>query len=67
MGDWIKGAVRNQGALHRALGIPEDKPIPESKLEQAQRSRDPHIRRMAHLAETLTGLNHGSSHKRGQS
>jgi hypothetical protein len=33
MGDWIKGAVRNQGALHRALGIPEDKPIPKSKLE----------------------------------
>ena len=66
MGDWIKGAVRNQGALHRALGIPEDRPIPRSKLEQAKRSKDPQIRRMAHLAETLKGLNHGSR-KRGQS
>ena len=68
MGDWIKGAVRNKGALHRALGIPEDKPIPESKLEQARRSKDPHLRRMAHLAETLKGLNHGSrKRKRGGS
>jgi hypothetical protein len=38
MGDWIQGAVRNQGALHRALGIPEDQPIPRSKLEQAKHS-----------------------------
>jgi hypothetical protein len=66
MGDWIQGAVRNKGALHRALGIPEDKPIPESKLEEAKRSKDPHIRRMAHLAETLKGLNQGSR-KRGRS
>ena len=67
MGDWIKGAVGNQGALPRALGLPEDQPIPESKLEEARHSKDPRIRRMAHLAETLKGLNHGSSHKRGQS
>jgi hypothetical protein len=66
MGDWIKGAVRNKGALHRALGIPEDKPIPKSKLEEAGRSKDPRIRRMAHLAETLKGLNRGSR-KRGGS
>jgi hypothetical protein len=68
MGNWIKGAVRNKGALHRALGIPEDKPIPKSKLEEAKHSKDPHIRRMAHLAETLKGLNHGSrDRKRGGS
>ena len=24
MDDWIKEAVRNKGALHRALGIPSD-------------------------------------------
>jgi hypothetical protein len=65
MGDWIQGAVRNKGALHRALGVPEDKPIPESKLEEAKHAKDPHLRRMAHLAETLKGLNHGSSRKRG--
>ncbi len=63
MGDWIKGAVRNKGALHRALGIPEDKPIPAERLKEAEHSRDPHLRRMAHLAETLRGLNHGR--KRG--
>ena len=68
MSDWIKGAVQNQGALHRALGIPGDKPILRPKLEEAGRSKDPHIRRMAHLAETLRGLNRGSrSRKRGKS
>ena len=67
MGDWIKGVVRNQGALHCALGIPEDKPILRSKLEEAGRSKDPHIRRMAHLGETLRGLNRGSRRrKRGK-
>jgi hypothetical protein len=67
MADWIQGAVRNRGALHRALGIPEDKPIPESMLEKAEQSKDPHLRRMAHLGRTLQGLNHGSSPKQGRS
>ena len=66
MSDWIKGAIGNKGALHRALGIPEDKKIPQSKLDEAKRSRDPRLRRMAQLAETLRGLNHGRR-KRGGS
>ena len=64
MADWISNAQIKKGALHRALGIPENQPIPESKLEEAKHSKDPHIRRMAHLAETLEGLNHGSSWKK---
>jgi hypothetical protein len=65
--DWISNAQIKKGVLHRALGVPEDQPIPEAKLEEAKRSKDPQLRRMAHRAETLQGLNHGSSRKRGQS
>jgi hypothetical protein len=64
MADWISGAVRHQGALHRALGIPEDQKIPKAKLEEALHSRNPHVARMARLAVTLSGLNHG--HRREQ-
>jgi hypothetical protein len=67
MSDWVKGVVRNQGALHRALGIPGDKPVPRSKPEEAGRSKDPHIGRMVHLSATLKGLNRGSRRrKRGK-
>jgi hypothetical protein len=52
-GKWIQGATRNKGALHRNLGIPEDKKIPEKRLEKAERSRNPLIRKEANLAETL--------------
>lgn len=55
---WIKTAVKNKGALHRALGVPEGKKIPEKKLKKAENSRKPLIRKEAHLAETLKGFHH---------
>jgi hypothetical protein len=64
MADWIANAEIKKGALHRALGIPEGEKIPQSALDRAQRSKDPHVRKMAQLAETLKGLNHGSKRKR---
>jgi hypothetical protein len=32
---WIKGAIKKPGQLHRDLGVPQDKPIPKSKLRAA--------------------------------
>jgi hypothetical protein len=30
---WIQEAIKKKGALHRSLGIPQNKKIPTSKLE----------------------------------
>ena len=30
--NWIAGAVKNKGGLHRSLGIPEGKKIPDGSL-----------------------------------
>ncbi len=50
---WMQGAVKHPGGLHRALGVPLDKNIPRSKIEEAARSKNPRIRKMASLAETF--------------
>jgi hypothetical protein len=47
-----------KGGLHRALSIPEGKPIPKEKLEQAMHSKDDHIKHMAMFAHTMEGWNH---------
>ena len=57
--DWIKGATsKHKGALHRELGVPEGKKIPEKKLEKAEHSKNPTERKRADLAETLKGFHH---------
>jgi len=53
--NWIKAAKIHKGKLHRALGVPEDKPIPASKMEEAKKSGGS-LARMANLAETLKGF-----------
>lgn len=50
---WIKDAIKEPGALHRSLKIPMDKKIPEIKLEKAERSSNPLLRKRADLAATL--------------
>ena len=50
---WMQGAVSHPGALHRALGVPVGKKIPPSKLAEASRSKNPHMRKMTSLAETF--------------
>jgi hypothetical protein len=45
----------NKGGLHRALGLPEDKPIPAEDLEEAKHSESPHVRKMAEFASTMAG------------
>lgn len=55
---WIKKAFppETKGKLHRNLNIPEDKKIPEKRLEKATHSKNPTIRKEAIAAETLKKL-----------
>ena len=53
---WISGAIKHPGALHKKLGVPEGKKIPEKKLESAEHSKNPTTRKQASLAETLKGF-----------
>jgi hypothetical protein len=55
--NWIKGATKNKGGLHRALGVREGNKIPEEKMSKALHSKDPGIRKMANLAKTLKTFN----------
>jgi hypothetical protein len=56
--NWISGAIKHPGALHRSLGVPEGKKIPEAKVEAAAHSSDPLLAKRARFAETLKGLRH---------
>lgn len=49
---WIQGAIKKPGALHKELGVPEGKKIPESKLKAAEKKPGKEGQR-ARLAETL--------------
>lgn len=51
--NWIEKATKNKGALHKALGVPSDKKIPEKKLDKALHSKNMKIRKEASLAKTL--------------
>src|SRR6185312_16324240 len=55
-GNWIAGAIKHPGALHKELGVPEGKKIPAKKLKKAEHSSNPLERKRANLAETLKGL-----------
>ena len=52
-GNWIKGAIKRPGALHRALHVPEGQKIPAAKLQKAAHSDNPRLRQEANLAKTL--------------
>lgn len=54
MAKWIKKAIKNPGALHRALGVPEGKTIPKDKLEKASKSSNQTMRKRANIAKTLS-------------
>lgn len=55
--NWIAGAVKNKGGLHRALGVPEGKTIPAGKVVAAAH-KGGKLGRMAKLAQTLKKLKH---------
>ena len=50
--DWIKGAIKKPGALHKELGIKEGKKIPAKTLEKAAK-KGGKLGQRARLAETL--------------
>ncbi len=55
---WIQKAINpaNKGDLHKALNVPEDQKIPESKLKKAEHSKNSTLRKRANLDETLRGF-----------
>lgn len=58
-GNWIAGAIKHKGALHKALGVPEGKKIPASKIEKATHSSNPKLAKRARLAQTLKSFHKG--------
>lgn len=54
--NWIQGAIKRPGALHKALHVKEGQKIPEAKLERAEHSKNKRIRAEANLAKTLKGF-----------
>jgi hypothetical protein len=55
-----KGSFEEKpGALHKDLGIPLGDTIPEQRLEEAEHSRNPQVRRRAISAEGFKHMHHG--------
>jgi len=55
MTNWIKGAIKHPGALHKQLGVPMSKKIPSKTLQKAAKASGT-LGRRARLAETLGKL-----------
>ena len=53
--NWIAGATKNKGALHRNLGVPTGQKIPAGKLAAAAK-RPGVVGKEARLAKTLKGF-----------
>jgi hypothetical protein len=52
MANWIAGALKKPGALHKELGIKKGKKIPKAKLAKAAK-KPGKLGKRARLAETL--------------
>jgi hypothetical protein len=53
-----------KGKLHREIGVPEGEKIPAGKLEAAEHSSNPEIKRDAIRAKTMKGWNHKGARSR---
>lgn len=58
MSQWIQGAIKHPGALHKEMGVPEDKPIPDHKLQEAAKAKGK-LGQRARLAMTLKRMHQG--------
>jgi hypothetical protein len=56
--NWIAGATKNKGGLHRSLGIPQGQKIPQKKLVSASK-KGGKVGKQARLAMTLEHLRGG--------
>ena len=54
-GNWIAGAIKHPGALHKQMSVPASKPIPPKKLAAAA-NKGGTLGKRARLAETLKGF-----------
>lgn len=54
-GNWIQGAIKHPGALHRELGVKAGDKIPRKKLMSAAK-KGGKLGKRARLAETLGRL-----------
>lgn len=54
--NFIQGAIKHPGALHKELHVAKGKKIPAAKLEKAVHSKNPTLKKRAVLARTLRGL-----------
>jgi hypothetical protein len=54
-----KGFLKDlkKGALHKELGVAEDKKIPMKKIKKAEKSDDPLLAKRARFAETASKWN----------
>ena len=55
-GIYIKPA--NRGKLHEDLGVPEDEPIPASKLAAAKKNAGPALKKRIRFAENAKKWSH---------
>lgn len=56
--NFIKGAIKHPGALHRDLGVPAGKTIPKSKIAAAAK-KGGKVGQRARFAQTLSKLRKG--------
>jgi len=64
-GNFIQGAIKHPGALHKQLGVPQGKKIPPAMLAAAAK-KGGKLGERARFAQTLKGMphNHKSAAKR---
>lgn len=53
---WIQDMDMKKGALRKALHVKKGEDIPASKLEKAEKSKNPTLAKRARLAQTLKKL-----------
>lgn len=58
--NWIAGAIKRPGKLHRDLGVPQGEKIPPAKIEAAAKGSGK-VAQRARLAKTLKGFEGGGA------
>lgn len=53
---------KHKGLLHKDLGVKQGHHIPEKKLESAEHSKNPAVRKRAVFAENAKHWHHGDGH-----
>lgn len=59
----IKIKPSHKGLLHKKLGVKQGEPIPEAKIEKAEQSKSPALRKEAQFAENAKSFKHSKAKK----